>query len=294
MSDLFPGFTDHVANVNGQTIAYTRAGNGPPVLLLHGFPQNRAMWHGVAPVLAQQFTVIAADLRGYGASSKPDGVDAMSFRNMAADQVALMRSLGFDRFHLVGHDRGARTAHRLTLDAPEAVISLTVMDIVPTHLLLNALTKEVARGYYHWLFLAQPAPFPERMIGADPDFYYEHCLSSWDQDGLAGYDARAVDAFRASWRQPDCIAAMTNDYRAGIDVDFGHDAADLDRRVTCPALVLYGRDGAMSRAYDVPGTWADRFDNMQAQAMPGGHFFPDLHPEQTAEALLNFLTSVKG
>ncbi|MEC9312149.1 MAG: alpha/beta hydrolase, partial [Pseudomonadota bacterium] len=164
------------AEVNGQTIAYTHQGSGPAVLLLHGFPQTRAMWDTVAPRLAEQFTVVTADLRGYGDSSKPDDMTAMSFRVMGSDQVALMRSLGHESFHLVGHDRGARTAHRMALDSPEAVASLTVMDIIPTHLLLGDLHQEVARAYYHWFFLAQPAPFPERMIGADPDYYFESCL----------------------------------------------------------------------------------------------------------------------
>lgn len=289
MTECIPGFADHTAEVNDQTIAYSRGGDGPPLLLLHGYPQMRAMWRRIAPRLATRFTVIAADLRGYGQSSKPEGAAAYSFRHMAADQTALMRSLGLAQFHLAGHDRGARTAHRLALDTPEAVLSLTLMDIVPTHLLLDDLSKEVARGYYHWFFLAQPAPFPERLIGADADYYYENCLSAWDTAGLSGYDPEALDLYRQSWRDPAMTAATCNDYRAAIDHDFALDAADLDRRVTCPALVLYGRDGAMARAYDVPGTWADRLENMQSQGMPGGHFFPDLHPEATAQALLAFL-----
>lgn len=284
-----PGFDDASAAVNGQTIAYSRAGDGPPVLLLHGFPQTRAMWRGLAPALARRFTVIAADLRGYGDSSKPEGVESYSFRNMAADQVALMRALGFDRFHLVGHDRGARTAHRLALDAPAAVASLTLMDIVPTHLLLDELPREVAAAYYHWFFLAQPTPFPETLIGHDPDFYYERCLTSWGGAALEAYDPEALAAYRASWRRPRTIRAMCDDYRAALELDFTEDAADLGRKVTCPALVLYGRDGLMARTYDVAATWADRLDRMEARGMPGGHFFPDLEPAETAEALLRFL-----
>ncbi len=284
------GFTDELAQVNGQTIAYSRGGEGPPVLLLHGFPQMRAMWHAIAPVLAQRFTVIAADLRGYGDSSKPQGVAEYSFRHMAADQTALMQHLGFQTFHLVGHDRGARTAHRLALDSPAAVRSLTVMDIVPTHLLLDGLSHQVARAYYHWFFLAQPSGLPERMIGADPDDYFQTCLTSWDNCTLADYAPQALALYRASWRQPDTITGMCNDYRAAMDHDFALDAADLGRRVTCPSLVLYGRDGAMSRAYDVPQTWADRLTDPQSQGMPGGHFFPDLHPQITAQALMAFLT----
>ncbi len=278
------------AEVNGQTIAYTQQGSGPAVLLLHGFPQTRAMWDAVAPRLAEQFTVVTADLRGYGDSSKPGDMTAMSFREMGADQVALMRSLSHESFHLVGHDRGARTAHRMALDSPEAVASLTVMDIVPTHLLLADLHQEVARAYYHWFFLAQPAPFPERMIGADPDYYFESCLLGWGGATLEDFPAEALEAYRKSWRDPACIHAMCNDYRAAIDVDFALDAADLDRQVSCPALVLYGATGAMAKQYDVEATWAPRLANMRAAAIPGGHFFVDQHPSETAEALLDFLS----
>ena len=291
---VLPGFTDHSAEVNGQTIAYSRAGDGPPVLLLHGFPQTRAMWRGVAPALAARFTVIAADLRGYGASSKPEGVAAYTFRQMAADQRRLMQALGFEAFHLVGHDRGARTAHRLALDAPGAVQSLTLTDIVPTHHLLSHLGREVAAAYYHWFFLAQTAPVPETLIGHDPDHFFETCLTGWGGATLEDFDPEALYAYRQGWRWPDTIAAMCNDYRAALAHDFDHDAADLGRRVGCPALVLYGVDGAMARHYDVPATWADRLENMRARAMPGGHFFVDLHPEETADALLDFLPAQAG
>ncbi|MCB1341879.1 MAG: alpha/beta hydrolase [Pseudooceanicola sp.] len=290
MTAPIPGFTDAVAQVNGQSIAHSRGGEGPPLLLLHGFPQMRAMWHAIAPVLAERFTVIAADLRGYGDSSKPAGTAAYAFREMAADQLALMRSLGFDRFHLVGHDRGARTAHRLALDAPEAVESLTVMDIVPTHLILTELQTKVARAYYHWFFLAQPAPFPETMIGYDPDYYFETAMAGFGAAGLDAFDPEALDWYRQSWRWPDAIAGMCNDYRAAIEIDVHHDAIDLGRKVECPALVLYGADGIMAREYDVPATWGQRLATMQAMAIPGGHFFPDTHPRETAAALMVFLT----
>ncbi|MEX0311349.1 MAG: alpha/beta fold hydrolase [Tateyamaria sp.] len=276
------------ATADGISIAYDISGDGPPVLLLHGFPQTRAMWHAIAPRLAQHFTVVTADLRGYGNSSKPDGVGDMSFRPMAADMVALMAHLGFAQFHLVGHDRGARTAHRLALDTPDVLMSLTLMDIVPTHHLLDQLSQQVAKSYYHWFFLAQPSPFPETMIGHDPVAYFESCLAGWG-GGMDGFDPSALEAYRTAWRDPDCVRCMCNDYRAAIEVDFDLDAADLYRRVTCRTLVLYGRDGVMGRAYDVAATWSDRLDHMQAQALPGGHFFPDTHPTETADALLAFL-----
>ena len=286
---ILAGFTAHTAEIDGQRIAYARGGDGPPVLLLHGFPQTHAMWHAIAPRLARRFTVIAADLRGYGASAKPPGTAPYSFRAMAADQAGLMAQLGFERFHLVGHDRGGRVAHRLALDHGARLLSLTVMDIVPTHHLLEPLTREVARAYYHWFFLAQPAPFPETLIGHDPDAYFESCLVGWGAARLADFDATALAAYRASWRDPETIRGMCADYRAALDIDFADDAADLGRTVDCPALVMYGAGGAMARAYDVPATWADRLSDMRAVAIPGGHFFPDEHPAETAEALLDFL-----
>ncbi|MEP6066132.1 MAG: alpha/beta hydrolase [Paracoccaceae bacterium] len=284
------GFETGHAQVNGQTIAYAKAGQGPPVLLLHGFPQTHAMWHAIAPRLSQDFTVIAADLRGYGDSSKPKTMQEMSFRPMAADQVALMDYLGFSHFHLIGHDRGARTAHRLALDTPDCLLSLTVMDIVPTQHLLSHLPHTAARSYYHWFFLAQNAPFPETFIAHDPDLYFETSLAGWGPDGLQDFDADALNAYRAAWRLPSTIRSMCNDYRAAIDVDLALDTQDLHQIIDLPSLVLYGRDGVMARDFDVATTWAPRLSNMTSRALPGGHFFPDTHPKDTTDALLEFLS----
>ncbi len=291
---ILPGFSATTAQVNGQHIHYARGGTGPALLLLHGFPQTHAMWHAVAPALAKHFTVIAPDLRGYGDSAKPQGTENYSFRAMAADQTALMAALGFEQFHLVGHDRGARTAHRLALDAPAAVQSLTVMDIIPTHLLLSELTQGVARAYYHWFFLAQPAPFPENMILADPDTYYQSSLLGWGAAKLDDFAPDALEAYRTAWRDPDTVRGMCEDYRAALDYDFALDAADLSARVTCPALVMWGADGAMGRAYDVAATWADRLTDMRGLGVPGGHFFVDEHPAETTAALLDFLLPLDG
>ncbi|QJF51429.1 alpha/beta fold hydrolase [Roseobacter ponti] len=278
----------------GQTEICVATGGrtGPPVLLLHGFPQTHAMWHQVAPALAADYKVVAPDLRGYGASGKPGGTEPYSFRHMAADQVALMDALGHGQFHVVGHDRGGRVAHRLALDAPERVASLTVMDIVPTHLLLNQLTREVATAYYHWFFLAQPAPFPETLIGHDPDAYFESCLLGWGAAQLSDFNPGALAAYRHAWRNPETIRSMCADYRAALQVDFDLDAADLDRRVTCPSLVLFGAQGAMAQAYDVAATWADRLSDLSAQPVPGGHFFIDQNPAETLAALRPFLSRV--
>jgi len=286
---VIPGFADHVAHVNGVEISYAIGGSGPPVMLLHGFPQTRALWAQIAPELAKTHTVICPDLRGYGASSKPQRVEAYSFREMGRDQLDLMTQLGFDQFDLVGHDRGARTAHRMTLDAPDRVTRLCVMDIVPTHLLLDQLSHPVAKGYYHWFFLAQPEPVPEKMILSDPDFYFESCLLGWGASQLADFDPAQLAAYRTAWRNPDTVRGMCNDYRAVLAVDFELDGADLDQRITCPMLVLWGGDGAMDAAFDVPGTWRVRCDDVTAQAIPGGHFFVDTSPGDTFAALKPFL-----
>lgn len=284
-----PGFSNAVASVNGQDIFYATAGDGPPVLLLHGFPQTCMMWHVVAPALASHYTVVAGDLRGYGASSKPEGTENYSFRHMAADQLALMTYLGHDSFHLIGHDRGGRVAHRLALDAEDRLKSLTVMDIVPTHFLLDQVNKEVATAYYHWFFLAQPYPFPESLISHDPDAYFESCLLGWGAAKLEDFAQDALDAYRSAWRNKDTIRGMCADYRAALQVDFDLDARDLDRKIAVPTLVMYGADGAMAKAYDVPATWEDRLERAYATPVPGGHFFIDQSPRETTEALLQFL-----
>jgi haloacetate dehalogenase len=284
------GFADHRLAVNGQEIACSVGGDGPPVLLLHGFPQTRALWWQVAPVLAGRFTVVTADLRGYGASSKPEGVAQYTFREMGRDMAALMAELGFPRFDLVGHDRGARVAHRTALDDDAGRIGrLVLMDIVPTHHLLSQIERNVATGYYHWFFLAQPSPLPERLILSDPDFYFESCLLGWGASRLEDFSASQIAAYRAAWRDPETVRAMCDDYRAALQFDFALDAADLGRKVPHPALVLYGAEGAMARAYDVPATWVDRLADMRAKAIPGGHFFIDTAPEETAAALMEFL-----
>ncbi len=274
---------------DGRPVAYSVFGSGPPIVLLHGYPQTRAMWARIAPDLAQRYTVIVPDLRGYGDSHKPADMAQMSFRAMGSDVVRLIDHLGHDRAHIIGHDRGARVAHRLALDVPDRVASLTVMDIVPTHHLLSDLTFQAAAAYYHWFFLAQPHPFPETMIGHDPDAYFERCLLGFGKASLADFEPDQLAAYRAAWRDPAMIRASTDDYRAAIALDYAMDAHDLGRKVTCPALVLYGRDGAMAQLMDVPATWTPRLADMQAQAITGGHFFPDQSPKETIAALNAFL-----
>lgn len=291
---MFEGFVRRRIEVaDGIAITCVAAGRGAPVLLLHGFPQSLAMWAQVAPLLVRAgFTVICADLRGYGDSAKPDDRPdhaPYAFRSMAQDQVALMRQLGFPRFHMIGHDRGGRTGHRMALDHPDAVQSLAVLDIVPTYAMLTDTNRHVAHAYWHWYFLSQPAPFPERMIGNDPDFFYETCLFGWGAARAADFDAAMLAEYRRCWRDPGMIRGSCCDYRAAITIDLAHDAADIERKVACPTLVLYGGDGLMARCFDIPAEWRKRCANVQADAMPGGHFFVDQVPEATAERLIRFL-----
>ncbi|KNG95287.1 alpha/beta fold hydrolase [Pseudaestuariivita atlantica] len=269
-------------------LAYAAGGEGPPLVLLHGFPQTHAMWAHIAPILALTHRVICPDLPGYGDSDTP-GLEGASFRAMGQAVLGLLDHLGVERFALVGHDRGGRVAHRLCLDAPDRVDRVALMDIVPTHTLLSELQHDVATAYYHWFFLAQPEPFPDTMIAADPDAYFESCLGGWGGDGLSAFDPAQLDAYRAAWRQPERIRGMCDDYRAGVTRDFEDDCADLGARIRCPALILYGEQGVMARFYDVAETWAPKCTYMEAQGIPGGHFFPDTAPEVTAAALAAFL-----
>jgi haloacetate dehalogenase len=291
---MFDGFERKMVSVAGMQIACAIGGSGPPVLMLHGFPQNLAMWARVAPALAKHFTVVCADLRGYGDSAKPKCLPDRSnyaFRALAADQVGLMRHLGFERFHVIGHDRGGRTAHRMALDHSDAVLTLTVMDIVPTYAMLMDTNRHVAGAYWHWYFLSQPEPFPERLIGNDPDFFYETCLVGWGAAKISDFDPELIAAYRRSWRDPAMIHGSCSDYRAAASIDLEHDAADIDRKVACPTLVFYGASGVMARLFDLALEWRKRCAHVVDATLPGGHFFVDQFPAETARILLEFLTS---
>jgi haloacetate dehalogenase len=290
---MFEGFRRGQAPLTDVTINYLVRGSGPPVLLLHGYPQNVSMWGRVAPILSQRFTVVCADLRGYGDSSKPSALpdsSNYSFRVMAADQVALMKSLGYERFHAVGHDRGGRVAHRMALDHPEAVASLAVLDIVPTHAMFMETDRHRSLAYWHWYFLAQPSPFPERLIGADPDFFYETCLVGWGATRLEDFDQEMLADYRRCWRDPQMIHASCADYRAGATIDLDDDTADLDAKVTCPTLAVWGSRGLMHRLWDIEAKWRARCTDVRAASLPGGHFFIEQFPRETADQLETFLS----
>jgi haloacetate dehalogenase len=291
---MFEGFRAGTANVNGIDIAYGVGGSGPPVLMLHGFPQNRSMWAKVAPQLAVDYTVVCADLRGYGDSSKPRCLpdrSNYSFRAFAEDQVALMRLLGFEHFHVIGHDRGGRTAHRMALDHAESVLTLAVLDIVPTHAMFMETDRALANAYWHWYFLAQPEPFPERLIGGDPDYFYETCLTGWGAATLSDFDAEMLASYRRTWRDPAAIHGSCSDYRAAVSVDLQHDTADLDIQVHAPTLVYFGSKGVMARLFDLPAQWRKRCTHVLEATAPGGHFFVDQFPDETAKTLSGFLAA---
>jgi haloacetate dehalogenase len=289
---MFEGFKRMTVDVGGIDIACVVGGSGPPALFLHGFPQNLAMWARVAPILSKRYTVVCADLRGYGDSSKPRCLpdrSNYSFRAFAADQIGLMQYLGFKNFHVIGHDRGGRTGHRMALDHPEAVRTLAVMDIVPTYAMFMDTNRKIAGAYWHWYFLSQPEPFPERLIGADPDYFYETCLVGWGATKIGDFDQDMLAAYRQAWRQPQTIHGSCSDYRAAASIDLEHDEADLDHKIECPTLVFYGSTGVMARLFDIPAEWRKRCAHVTDRSLPGGHFFVDQFASETATVLTEFL-----
>jgi haloacetate dehalogenase len=289
---MFEGFATHDI-LTGETTIHARIkGSGPPVLLLHGYPQTHVIWHKIAGRLAERFTVVCSDLRGYGASGKPPSESthaAYAKRTMALDQVELMAALGFDRFQLVGHDRGARVAHRLVLDHPVRVSRVALLDIVPTRTLFATVNQAVATGYYHWFFLIQGDGLPERLIGADPEYYLRAKLKHWCGPDKSAISDDAVAAYLEAFRDPATIHASCEDYRAAASIDLEHDALDIDRRMECPVLVLWGEYGLMQRYYDVIATWRERAEDVRGKMLPCGHYLPEECPEETLAGLLGFL-----
>ena len=292
---MLEGFEEHYIDVGDGEIFARTGGAGPPLLLLHGYPQTSAMWHATAPALAREFAVVAPDLRGYGRSLKPVAqVDhaQMSKRAMAADMVAAMRALGHERFLVVGHDRGGRVAHRLAADHPERVRSLTVLDIAPTREMYRDGGFAFAQAYWHWFWLTQPAPMPERMIGADPGWYWGMKCASL---GAPGFAPEAEAEYRAAWT-PETVAASCEDYRAAATIDLAHDDADVaaGRRLAMPVQALWGRDGVIARLFDCLALWRERAADVRGEALPGGHYLAEEEPDALLAALLPFLRAAPG
>jgi len=294
MAALFPGFEQRSVDVgDGVQIAATIGGSGPPLLLLHGHPQTRAIWHRVAPALAQRHTLVAADLRGYGDSSKPAGAaDHGNYakRVMAQDQLTLMRRLGFDRFAVLAHDRGARVAHRLALDHAEAVTRLVVLDIAPTLAMYEQTTETFARAYWHWFVLIQPAPLPERLIEADPAAYL-HDVMGRRSAGLAPFDPRALAEYLRCIALPGAAHGVCEDYRAAAGIDLVHDRADREagRLLQTPLLALWGEEGVVHRCFKPLDEWRRVARDVRGEALPCGHYIAEEAPEALLARVQPFL-----
>jgi len=291
MNAFFPGFERKQIQASGASINLVQGGKGPAVLLLHGYPQTHCIWHRIAPQLAKKYTVVAADLRGYGDSSKPAGLpdhSNYSKRAMALDQVEAMQALGYSEFHLVGHDRGARVAHRLALDHPQRVKTLAVFDICPTKTMFERSDRAFAKAYFHWFFLIQPAPFPEALIGADPGFFMKYQMGR-RHGGLKVFAPEAMAEYLRCFSDPAAIHASCEDYRAAESIDLEHDEADKAKKIDCPVLALWGKHSVIEQQFDCLADWRAVARDVRGEALDCGHYLPEEQPEEVARQLESFL-----
>lgn len=289
---MFEGFARKRIRTSETEINLVQGGAGDPVLMLHGYPQTHVCWHLVAPVLAEKFTLVCPDLRGFGDSGKPPSDAehyAYSKRAMAIEQVEVMQSLGFDKFAVVGHDRGARVAHRMALDHPEKVAKLALLDIIPTKTAFDNVDKEMATGAFNWFFSIQPDGLPEKLIGAEPGFYLGWILDHWagsknvlDEKAVAEY-ARCFDAAT--------IRATNEEFRAAAGVDLVHDETDRKRKISCPTLVLWSKTSWTK--FDVLEIWREHAENVRGTPLDCGHFLPEEDPLRTVAELVSFLSDVE-
>ena len=287
---------DRIALPSGISLRVRTSGSGPVILLLHGYPQTHICWHKVAPLLVEAgFAVVLSDLRGYGDSDKPPSDDfhlAYSKKAMAKDQAELMRHLGHETYFVAGHDRGARVAHRLARDYYDAVRAVSFLDIVPTEHMYAQTEKVFATGYYHWFFLIQPAPLPERLIGSDPSYYLTSKLSAWSKGNDIAFEPEAVAEYVRCFDAAS-IHATCEDYRAAATVDLDHDGQDQGVLLKMPVQALWGHKGLVGKLYDVLDVWRGYAENVVGESMPCGHFLTEEAPEQTANALISFFRHVK-
>jgi haloacetate dehalogenase len=289
---MFEGFQRCDVTVDGVRLHALVGGRGPALLLLHGHPQTHAMWHAVAPALRDRFTLVALDLRGYGDSDRPASDDAhaaYSKRTMAADALAVMRELGHARFAVCAHDRGARVAHRLALDHPEAVSRLLLLDIAPTVAMYEGTSEAFARAYWHWFFLIQPAPLPERFINADP-LAYLHDVIGRRHAGLAAFAPQALAEYERCIARPGTAHAICEDYRASATIDLEHDRADRaeGHKLAMPVRVLWGAHGAVGRCFDVLALWREAADRVSGRALDCGHYIAEERPQELIDEMLDF------
>jgi haloacetate dehalogenase len=288
---MFEGFEQATIDTGEASIRVRHGGSGPPVLMLHGIPQTHVMWHKIAPQLARNFTIVVADLRGYGDSSKPPTTSdhaPYSKRAMARDQVEVMRQLGFDRFFVVGHDRGARCAYRMALDHPERVLKLAVLDIVPTGEVFRRADMKLGLAFWIWFLLAQPYDLPERLVGANPQLFLDYMLDNWSVETHA-FTAEVRAEYLRAFSDPETIHAICEEYRAATTLDLQHDEADRGRRrITCPVLALWSRKGVLQAWGDVLGTWRPWADDVRGRALDCGHFLAEEAPEETYRELRTF------
>ena len=292
-STFAEGFEQTRIQTCGAEINLVYGGTGKPVLLLHGYPQTHMMWHRVAPRLAEEYHVICPDLRGYGDSSKPASTNnhaPYSKREMAKDMVDVMQKFGHQQFAVAGHDRGARVLHRMILDHPELAERACVMDIAPTHHMFKTADQEFATAYYHWFFLIQPNGLPERLIGTDPEYYLSEKMGRWSASESV-FAPEAFAEYLRCFQNPETIHASCEDYRAAASIDLEHDASDLNRKIECPLLALWGDKGFVHRKYDVLEVWRERASHVSGTYLNCGHFLPEESPKQVLDELLPFLRS---
>lgn len=283
-------FTPQTCETTGASIHLEHGGQGEPLLLLHGYPQTHVIWHSVAPRLAEHFHVVCPDLRGYGDSSKPTGfADHQNYskRAMAQDMIEVMEQLGYSRFSVAGHDRGARVTHRMALDHPDRILKACVMDIAPTLHMFETTDQRFATGYYHWFFLIQPDGLPERMIAADAAYYLKEKLKRWSAPG-AQFSERAVAEYLRCFALEGAIHASCEDYRAAATIDLEHDKANAGNKIECPLLVLWGAQGFVNRQYALLDVWRDYASQVEGRSLDCGHFLPEEMPDQITDELLSF------
>ncbi|MGI9480922.1 MAG: alpha/beta fold hydrolase [Hyphomicrobiales bacterium] len=293
---LLDGFATARIKTSGAEIALSMGGSGPPLLLLHGYPQTRLIWHKVAHELSQHFFIVMPDLRGYGQSSKPPAGENFinySKREMACDMVEVMEELGQSTFQMVGHDRGGRVGHRLAADWPEKIERLCVLDIAPTREMYVRTGLEFARAYWHWFFLIQPAPLPEDMIAADPKGFLMREMSTDGSASLRSYDYFHEDAlaeYVACLGEPETNHAMCNDYRAAVGIDIAHDDADGGKKLTCPLHVIWGSKGVIEKCFDPIALWQLRAETVTGEVFDCGHYIPEECPAETIESIRKFFS----